>query len=98
MLTFIYFIFLDYICVLFFFCFQSPDGKYKICDVILPNSENFDGYQELDLSAALGFTLHLVQMISYIINVPLRYPVVHYGSRSKIVDHINNKIPSKECE
>lgn len=77
---------------------KSPDGKYKICDVILPNSENFDGYQELDLSAALGFTLHLVQMISYIINVPLRYPVVHYGSRSKIVDHINNKIPSKECE
>lgn len=64
----------------------------------LPNSEDFVGVNETSLNVALGFTAHLVQMLSSIIDIPLRYPVIHHGSRSKIVDHIADKIPDKDRE
>lgn len=80
------------------FNFQTAENKYTICDIPLPNSENFDGVDETSLSIALGFTAHLVQMISFIINIPLRYPIIHCGSRSKIVDHITDQIPDKDRE
>lgn len=77
---------------------QLPDGKYTIRDVHLPNSEDFEGKDELMISVALGFVAHLVQMISYFLNVPTRYPICHFGSRSKIIDHITDNIPDKERE
>ncbi|KAK7575835.1 hypothetical protein V9T40_012121 [Parthenolecanium corni] len=77
---------------------ESKDSKYTICGVHLPNSEDFVGVNETSLNVALGFTAHLVEMLSLIIDIPLRYPVIHLGSRSKIVDHIADKIPDKDRE
>ncbi|XP_023711583.1 UV radiation resistance-associated gene protein isoform X2 [Cryptotermes secundus] len=77
---------------------QMPDNKYTICGVHLPNSEDFAGSDEVMISVALGFVAHLVQMISIFLQVPLRYPVIHFGSRSKIVDHVVEKIPDKDRE
>lgn len=67
----------------------SPE-KYTICGVHLPNSEDFAGHDDLQVSIALGFVTHVVQMISVFLQIPLRYPVVHFGSRSKIVDQITD--------
>lgn len=75
-----------------------PDNKYTICGVHLPNSEDFAGSDEVVISVALGFVAHLVQMISIFLQVPLRYPIIHVGSRSKIVDHVAEKIPDKDRE
>lgn len=77
---------------------QMPDNKCTICGVHLPNSEDFAGSDEVMISVALGFVAHLVQMISIFLQVPLRYPVIHFGSRSKIVDHVVEKIPDKDRE
>lgn len=80
------------------FCYQMPDNKYTICGVHLPNSEDFAGSDEVMISVALGFVAHLVQMISIFLQIPLRYPIIHVGSRSKIVDHVAEKIPDKDRE
>ncbi|XP_063239454.1 UV radiation resistance-associated protein-like isoform X2 [Bacillus rossius redtenbacheri] len=77
---------------------QVSGGDFHVCDVHLPNSEDFAASDELTISVALGFVTHLVQMISVFLQVPLRYPLCHFGSRSKIVDHIADKIPDKDRE
>ncbi|XP_039281299.1 UV radiation resistance-associated protein [Nilaparvata lugens] len=77
---------------------QMADDKYTICDVHLPNSEDFAGVNEAMISVGLGFVAHLLHMISYFLNVPLRYPLFHFGSRSTIIDHITDKISEKERE
>lgn len=64
----------------------------------LPNSEDFGGQDEVMISVSLGFVAHLVQMIAYFLNVPLRYSIVFAGSRSRIVDHIIEDIPENERE
>ncbi|CAG2053257.1 unnamed protein product [Timema podura] len=69
-----------------------------LCGVHLPNSEDFIPNEEVMISVALGFVAHLVQMISVFLQVPLRYPIVHFGSRSKIIDHMADKIPDKDRE
>ena len=76
----------------------QANNRHTICGVHLPNSEDFAGHDEVMISIALGFVAHLVQMISIFLQLPLRYPVNHFGSRSKIVDHIAEKIPDKDRE
>lgn len=76
----------------------QANGKHTICGVNLPNSEDFAGHDEVMISTALGFVAHLIQMISIFLQLPLRYPINHFGSRSKIVDHIAEKIPDKDRE
>ncbi|KAK9511035.1 hypothetical protein O3M35_005684 [Rhynocoris fuscipes] len=77
---------------------QQSNGMYTIRGVHLPNSEDFNGKDELMISVALGFVAHLVQMMAYFLNVPTRYPICHFGSRSKIIDHIIDTIPDKDRE
>uniref|UniRef100_A0AAY4AHP9 C2 domain-containing protein n=1 Tax=Denticeps clupeoides TaxID=299321 RepID=A0AAY4AHP9_9TELE len=50
------------------------------------------------LAVALGYTAHLVLMISCFLQIPLRYPVIHKGSRSSIKDTITDKLTEKERE
>lgn len=77
---------------------QVAKDKYTVCGVHLPNSEDFAGHDETTISVALGYVAHLVQMISNFLHVPLRYPICHLGSRSKVIDHIIDKIPDKDRE
>jgi len=37
-------------------------------------------------------------MLAFFLDIPLRYPIRHFGSRSRIVDHITPQIPEKERE
>jgi len=56
------------------------------------------GYDETTLAIGLGFTCHLVAMISNYLDIPLRYPMMHRGSRSLIYDHIMDKLSDSERE
>nr|CAD7408920.1 unnamed protein product [Timema poppensis] len=77
---------------------QVTNSMYTVCGVHLPNSEDFIPNEEVMISVALGFVAHLVQMVSVFLQVPLRYPIVHVGSRSKIIDLMADKIPDKDRE
>ncbi|KAK6622934.1 hypothetical protein RUM43_008786 [Polyplax serrata] len=77
---------------------ETSSDKFTICGVHLPNSEDFAGHDDLQISIALGFVTHIIQMISVFLQIPLRYPVVHYGSRSRILDPITDKMPDSERE
>jgi len=52
----------------------------------------------MTLAIGLGFTCHLVAMISNYLDIPLRYPLLHRGSRSLIYDHIMDKLTDNERE
>uniref|UniRef100_A0A0P4VZ07 UV radiation resistance-associated gene protein n=1 Tax=Scylla olivacea TaxID=85551 RepID=A0A0P4VZ07_SCYOL len=65
---------------------QGSDGKYRICGVHLPDAENYDGTSERTLSVALGYVVHVVVLLSQLLNLPLRYPLRPYGSTATIKD------------
>ncbi|XP_067841745.1 UV radiation resistance-associated gene protein [Heptranchias perlo] len=78
---------------------EVTDQKdYFMCGVKLPNSEDFQAKDEGSIAVALGYTAHLVLMISYFLQVPLRYPIIQKGSRSTIRDNITHKLSEKERE
>ncbi|XP_074657661.1 UV radiation resistance-associated gene protein-like isoform X2 [Tubulanus polymorphus] len=75
---------------------EVSENKFTICGVHLPNSEDFQGHDEIRIAVALGYTCHLVLMISQVLDVPLRYSMEHLASRSKIRDHIHDKLADKD--
>uniref|UniRef100_A0A6J0V465 UV radiation resistance-associated gene protein n=1 Tax=Pogona vitticeps TaxID=103695 RepID=A0A6J0V465_9SAUR len=77
---------------------MNDQKDYFICGVKLPNSEDFQAKDDGSIAVALGYTAHLVSMISFFLQVPLRYPIIHKGSRSAIKDNINDKLTEKERE
>ncbi|XP_048388958.1 UV radiation resistance-associated gene protein isoform X2 [Stegostoma tigrinum] len=76
----------------------NDQKDYFMCGVKLPNSEDFQAKDEGSIAVALGYTAHLVLMISCFLQVPLRYPIVQKGSRSTIRDNITDKLSEKERE
>ena len=54
--------------------------------------------EETMIAAALGYTSHLVMMVSEYLDIPLRYPMEHRVSRSRIHDHILDKLTDKDRE
>ncbi|EFX76963.1 hypothetical protein DAPPUDRAFT_321839 [Daphnia pulex] len=70
---------------------QVKPGVYSINDVILPNSDSFAGFDDIQLSVALGHVTHLVQMLSVFLQVPNRYPVAVFSSRSRIIDNVSQR-------
>uniref|UniRef100_A0A1A7Y0G4 UV radiation resistance associated protein n=2 Tax=Iconisemion striatum TaxID=60296 RepID=A0A1A7Y0G4_9TELE len=73
-------------------------SDYVICGVKLPNSDDFQARDDGSVAVALGYTAHLVLMISCFLQIPLRYPVIHKGSRSSIKDTITDRLTEKERE
>nr|XP_020477728.1 UV radiation resistance-associated gene protein isoform X1 [Monopterus albus] len=77
---------------------MTNQSDYVLCGVKLPNSEEFQAKDDGSIAVALGYTAHLVLMISYFLQIPLRYPVIHKGSRSSIKDTISDRLSEKERE
>ncbi|ESO06903.1 hypothetical protein HELRODRAFT_191237 [Helobdella robusta] len=83
---------------------SSPAAKriasepYYICNVHLPQSENMLGQDDVMISVALGYTAHLVSMVSFFLDVPLRYPIRNAGSSSSVRDDIIDLLNAKERE
>lgn len=75
---------------------QDSIGKFRINDVYLPDSEELELSNDTQVAVALGFVAHTTQMIANFLNVPTRYPIIHYGSRSKVVDHIIESLPDND--
>uniref|UniRef100_A0A3P9KYB0 UV radiation resistance associated gene n=1 Tax=Oryzias latipes TaxID=8090 RepID=A0A3P9KYB0_ORYLA len=73
-------------------------SDYVICGVKLPNSEDFQVKDDGSVAVALGYTAHLVLMISCFLQIPLRYPVIQKGSRSSIKDTITDRLSERERE
>ncbi|OAD54507.1 UV radiation resistance-associated protein [Eufriesea mexicana] len=75
---------------------QDGNGKFRIHDVHLPDSEDLELSNDTEVAVALGFVAHTTQMIANFLNIPTRYPIIHYGSRSKVIDHITENLPDNE--
>ncbi|XP_076236627.1 UV-resistance associated gene [Calliopsis andreniformis] len=75
---------------------QDANGKYRIHNVHLPDSEDLELSNDTEVAVALGFVAHTTQMIANFLNIPTRYPIIHYGSRSKVIDHITENLPDNE--
>ena len=76
--------------------FPDGNGGYSICGVHLPNSESFDGHDDIMISVAIGYVTHILVMISRLLDVRLRYQMLYFGSRSSVVDHLNDKISEND--
>lgn len=94
-------IFIEYILILFSnlvhnVLFQMQDGRYTIAGVCLPNPESISSQNELANSTALGHCVHMIQMLSKFLEIPLEYPMEYRGSRSLIFDMVRpaNQISS----
>ncbi|XP_015171627.1 PREDICTED: UV radiation resistance associated protein isoform X1 [Polistes dominula] len=75
---------------------QDSNGKFTIHDIHLPDSEDLELANDTQVAVALGFVTHTTQMIANFLNIPTRYPIIHYGSRSKIIDHIIENLPDND--
>ncbi|TPX64205.1 hypothetical protein SpCBS45565_g06078 [Spizellomyces sp. 'palustris'] len=61
---------------------------YTIRGIPLPHSE-YTGHDDEKIATALGFVCHLLYMIAYYLDVPLRYPMKLMSSRSSITDIVS---------
>ncbi|WEW61125.1 hypothetical protein PRK78_006615 [Emydomyces testavorans] len=62
--------------------------SFTILGIPLPNS-NFENIDKEAVAAALGYTAHLVYLLSFYLSVPLPYPIQPYSSNSFIQDPIS---------
>ncbi|RKP26742.1 hypothetical protein SYNPS1DRAFT_27579 [Syncephalis pseudoplumigaleata] len=63
----------------------TMDNAYTIRDLHLPNTD-YRGFHSEDVATALGYTCHLVEMISFYLRVPLIYPMIAMASRAYIIN------------
>lgn len=75
---------------------KSPDGSFTINKIHLPDAEAYGTTTSTptEISIALGYVAHAVLIVAKILNIPLRNPIKHEGSRSKIYDNIKVLAPS----
>ncbi|PGH03408.1 hypothetical protein AJ79_07374 [Helicocarpus griseus UAMH5409] len=67
---------------------------FTICGMGLPNS-TFEDMDKESVAAALGYTAHLVYLLSFYLSVPLPYPVQPYLSHSFIQDPISANLAQR---
>jgi UV radiation resistance-associated gene protein len=67
---------------------------FRIHGIHLPNSA-FDDTNRDEIAAALGFTSHLVHLLSLYLSTPLPYPIFPNGSTSTIEDPISVAIAQR---
>ncbi|XP_033638279.1 UV radiation resistance-associated gene protein-like isoform X1 [Asterias rubens] len=75
---------------------EVANNEHTILGIRLPNAENYSGTDDMVVSTGLGHTCHLILMMSQILKLPLRYPMIHYGSRSIVRDHITEALAEKD--
>jgi hypothetical protein len=65
----------------------QPGPRYTIRGLLLPERD-FNTLPEEQVSTALGYTCHLVSLLSKYLQVPLRYYPRHMSSRSSMRDEV----------
>jgi hypothetical protein len=73
-----------------------PDKSlaFTICGLPLPNS-NFEDIDREVVAAALGYTAHLVYLLSFYMSVAIPYPINPYQSTSLIQDPVSQDLPQR---
>ncbi|KAJ3185144.1 hypothetical protein HDU87_002711 [Geranomyces variabilis] len=61
---------------------------HTIRGIRLPNSE-FTGHDDEMVATALGHTSHLICLLAFYFQIPLRYPLMPMSSRSSVVDTVS---------
>ena len=69
--------------------------RFKIRGMRLPATGRFEGTPEEEVATALGWTAHLVYLLSLYLCVPLRYPVQPVGGRSLVKDPVSIMMGSR---
>ncbi|CAG0899613.1 unnamed protein product [Darwinula stevensoni] len=77
---------------------KDSDGKWRIRGVHVPNAESYVGHDDVKLAVGFGYITHVIRMVASFLQIPLRYPVHFFGSRSTITDNIKVDLPKKERE
>lgn len=67
---------------------------FTIAGLALPNS-SFEDIDRDAVAAALGYTAHLVYLLSFYLSVPIPYPVKPYLSHSIIHDPVSVALPQR---
>lgn len=71
---------------------KNARGQFTINEIHLPDaemySESTSSTSSTEISIALGYVAHAVMIIARILNIPLRNPIKHEGSRSKVFDNV----------
>ncbi|KAL4887335.1 UV radiation resistance protein and autophagy-related subunit 14-domain-containing protein [Aspergillus karnatakaensis] len=67
---------------------------FTIAGLALPNS-NFADVDRDVVAAALGYTAHLVYLLSFYLSIPVPYPITPYSSGSLIQDPISTSLPQR---
>lgn len=63
-----------------------------IAGLHLPDTKTLLGHPEFEVTAAVGHVVHVLSLMSKILNVPLRFPVSFQGSRSTIMNPVTTEI------
>ncbi|KKK27312.1 hypothetical protein ARAM_000459 [Aspergillus rambellii] len=72
---------------------DKPLG-FTIGGLALPNS-NFTDVDRDAVAAALGYTAHLVYLLSFYLSIPVPYPITPYSSTSLIQDPVSSSLPQR---
>ncbi|KAF5282259.1 hypothetical protein FQR65_LT14391 [Abscondita terminalis] len=75
---------------------QLSPRKSVISGIYLPDSDMLSDCSEGGLAVALGYASHILLMCSAFLQVPLRYKVTFFGSRSYVTDHINTALLDRD--
>lgn len=67
---------------------------FTIAGLPLPNS-NFDDIDREEVAAALGYTAHLVYLLSFYLSIPIPYPISPNLSTSLIQDPVSQGLPQR---
>ncbi|EDV29634.1 uncharacterized protein TRIADDRAFT_52233 [Trichoplax adhaerens] len=74
-------------------CEDAP-GEHSICGAKLPIAGN--ACNDNMLSVSLGYTCHMLIILSQLLDLPLRYQMIYYGSKSTIADYINSQLQKEK--
>ncbi|KAI2789953.1 hypothetical protein POX_d05454 [Penicillium oxalicum] len=67
---------------------------FTIAGLFLPNSK-FDNIDREEVAAALGYTAHVVYLLSFYLSVSIPYPISPNLSTSLIQDPVSNNLPQR---
>ncbi|KAL2838802.1 UV radiation resistance protein and autophagy-related subunit 14-domain-containing protein [Aspergillus pseudoustus] len=67
---------------------------FTIAGLALPNSK-FNDVDRDAIAAALGYTAHLVYLLSFYLSIPVPYPITPYSSSSLIQDPVSSSLPQR---
>ncbi|KAL4802119.1 UV radiation resistance protein and autophagy-related subunit 14-domain-containing protein [Aspergillus unguis] len=73
---------------------QDKPLAFTIAGLALPNS-NFTDVDRDAVAAALGYTAHLVYLLSFYLSIPVPYPITPYSSHSLIHDPVSTSLPQR---